>query len=85
MTTPPRTKDTNSLQSDKLIYTNVDSDRKWAKRELEILIHTYDGPRYDVKNACAFGRPEDCAAKLRVYTDAGAHKVMADLTCPDPS
>ncbi len=75
----------DSLQSAKLIYTYVDSDRDRAKRALEEFTHAYYGPQYDVENACAFGRPEDCAEKLQAYIDAGAQTVMVGPTWPDPA
>ena len=78
-------KDPDLLDSSKLIYTYVDTDRDRAKRELEAFTHAYYGPQYDVENACAFGRPEDCAAKLQAYIDAGAKTVMVGPTWPDPA
>ena len=78
-------KDPDALDSSKLIYTYVDTDRDRAKRELEAFTHAYYGPQYDVENACAFGRPEDCAAKLQAYMDAGAKTVMVGPTWPDPA
>ena len=78
-------RDPDSLRSAKLIYTYVDTDRERAKRALEEFTHAYYGPQYDVENACAFGRPEDCAAKLQAYIDAGAQTVMVGPTWPDPA
>ena len=78
-------KDPDALDSSKLIYTYVDTDRDRAKRVLESFTHAYYGPQYDVENACAFGRPEDCAAKLQAYIDAGAKTVMVGPTWPDPA
>ena len=77
-------KNPDSMQSAKLIYTYVDTDRDRAKRTLEEFTHAYYGPQYDVENVCAFGRPEDCAAKLQAYIDAGAQTVMVGPTWPDP-
>ena len=76
-------RDPGSLQSAKLIYTYVDTDRDRAKRALEEFTHAYYGPQYDVENVCAFGRPEDCAAKLQAFIDAGAQTVMVGPTWPD--
>ena len=78
-------KDPGAMQSAKLIYTYVDPDRDRAKRALEEFTHAYYGPQYDVENACAFGRPEDCAAKLQAYIDSGAKTVMVGPTWPDPA
>jgi probable F420-dependent oxidoreductase len=78
-------KDPGTLQSAKLIYTYVDTDRDRAKRALEEFTHAYYGPQYDVENVCAFGRPEDCAEKLQAYIDAGAQTVMVGPTWPDPA
>ena len=78
-------KDPETMQSAKLIYTYVDADRDRAKRALEEFTHAYYGPQYDVENACAFGRPEDCAARLQAYIDAGAQTVMVGPTWPDPA
>ena len=78
-------KDPDTMQSAKLIYTYVDTDRERAKRALESFTHAYYGPQYDVENVCAFGRPEDCAAKLQAYIDAGAQTVMVGPTWPDPA
>ena len=76
-------KDPDALESSKLIYTYVDADRDRAKHALEAFTHAYYGPQYDVESNCAFGRPEDCAAKLQGYADAGCQTLILGPTWPE--
>lgn len=76
-------KNPDRLESAKLIYTNVGDDRQKCKEELEAFTHAYYGPQYDVENACAFGTPAECAAKIQPYIDAGAKTMMLGPAWPD--
>ena len=76
-------KDTDTLESAKLIYTNVGDNRQQCKEQLEAFTHAYYGPQYDVENNCAFGSPEDCAEKIQGFIDAGAKTMMLGPTWPD--
>jgi probable F420-dependent oxidoreductase len=77
-------KNPNALDSGKLMYISVGGDRARCKEELQTFTHAYYGPRYDVENNCAFGRPEECAAKIQGYIDAGAKTIILGPTWPDP-
>ena len=76
-------KDPESLESGKLIYTYVDSDRSRAKQALESFTHAYYGPQYDVENNCAFGPAEACAEKLQPFIDAGCKTLILGPTWPE--
>ena len=76
-------KNPDALESGKLMYTYVGEDRQRCKEQLEAFTHAYYGPQYDVENNCAFGPPEQCAAKIQGYLDAGAKTVMLGPTWPD--
>ena len=69
-------KSPDSLEAGKLIYIAAGPDEERCKAELRASLHPYYGPGYDVEENCAFGSPEQCAAKIRPFIDAGAKTVM---------
>ena len=69
-------KDPDSLESGKLIYITTGPDRERCKAQLSASLQAYYGPQYDVEANCAFGPPEECAAKIQPFIDADAKTVM---------
>ena len=76
-------KNPESMESVKLLYINVGSNREQCKAELEAYTHAYYGPQYDVENNCVFGSAADCATKIQGYIDVGAQTIILGPTWPD--
>ncbi len=76
-------KDPDSLDAGKIIYIMVGEDRGRCKQQLETFTHAYYGPQYDVENNCAFGSPEECAAMVQAFIDAGTKSLILGPTWPD--
>jgi alkanesulfonate monooxygenase SsuD/methylene tetrahydromethanopterin reductase-like flavin-dependent oxidoreductase (luciferase family) len=76
-------KDPDALDSGKLMYICVGEDREECKERLRTYTHAYYGPRYDVDNNCVFGPPEECAAKIQRFIDAGAKTIILGPPWPD--
>jgi probable F420-dependent oxidoreductase len=66
----------DSLESGKLMYITTGPDRDKCKQQLAASLQAYYGPNYDVEASCAYGPPEECAAKIQPFIDAGAKTVM---------
>ena len=69
-------KDPDSLESGKLMYIATGPDRDRCKQQLSASLQAYYGPNYDVEANCAYGPPEECAAKIQPFIDADAKTVM---------
>ncbi len=76
-------KDPESLDSGTLMYITVGEDRGWCQERLRQFTHAYYGPRYDVDNNCVYGPPDECAAKIQGFIDAGAKTMILGPTWPD--
>ncbi|PKB83199.1 MAG: hypothetical protein BZY88_02580 [SAR202 cluster bacterium Io17-Chloro-G9] len=76
-------KDPDSLESGKLLYITTGPDREQCKAQLKTSLQAYYGPQYDVDTNCAFGPPEECAAKIQPFIDAGAKTIMLGPCDPD--
>ncbi len=76
-------KDPETLDSGKLMYITVGDDVEWCKERLREFTHAYYGPRYDVDTNCVYGPPDQCAAKIQGFIDAGAKTVILGPTWPD--
>ena len=75
-------RDPGSLELGKIIYLAIDNNKGRARRRIAPLLQSfYHG--YDVDNWCAFGPPDECAAFIRRFLDAGITTVMLCLTPPD--
>ena len=69
-------KDPDTLESGKLMYITTGVDRDKCKQQLIASLQAYYGPNYDVEANCAYGPPEECAAKIQPFIDAGAKTIM---------
>ena len=76
-------KDPESLDSGKLMYITVGEDRGWCQERLRQFTHAYYGPSYDVATNCVSGPPDECAAKIQGFIDAGAKTMILGPTWPD--
>lgn len=76
-------KNPDALDSGKLMYITVGEDRERCKERLTAYTHAYYGRRYDVDNNCVFGLPEECAAKIQRFIDAGAKTLILGPPWPD--
>src|ERR671922_2500760 len=69
-------KDPSTLQSGKLLYIDVGEDRMQCRDNLRAFTHAYYAPQYDVDASGVFGPPEECAAKIQDFIDAGAKNIV---------
>ena len=76
-------RDAESLELGKLIYIAIDDNKDRAKARLEPWLHAYYGPQYDVNRFCAMGTPQECAAYVTSYIDAGVTMPVLGLSGPD--
>ena len=68
-------KDPDIMESGKLIYIAAGPNREQCKEQLRVSLQAYYGPQYDVEANCAFGPPEECAARIQPFIDAGAKTI----------
>ncbi len=64
------------------MYIYVGEDREHCKAQLQQFTNAYYG-QYDVENDCAYGPPDECAAKVQSFIDAGAKTMILGPTWPD--
>jgi probable F420-dependent oxidoreductase len=74
-------RDPATLHSSKLLYTNPDSDKNRAARELQHYLSFYYGPNYPMEHT-AVGSANDIASKVRDLGDAGCETVILGLPGP---
>ncbi len=67
----------------KIIYTGIDENRERAREGLFERLTGYYGPQYDVDGLCAMGAPEECAAYINTYVEAGVNLVLVGFPRPD--
>ncbi len=75
--------DRQALWSGKLFYIAVGPDRQRCREKLAAYTTAYTGSHYDVDANCAFGPPEECAAKIQPFIDAGAGSIILGPPWPD--
>lgn len=76
-------KDPETLDSGKLLHIMVGEDRQRCLEQLAGFTHAYYGRPYDVERHSVFGPPQDCAAQIQAFIDAGAKTLMLWPTWPD--
>jgi alkanesulfonate monooxygenase len=76
-------KNPDALDSGKLMYINVGEDREECMEKLRSFTYAYYGDRYDVAQNCVFGPPEECAARVQRFIDAGAKTIILGPPWPD--
>ena len=76
-------RDWNDRPLGKIIYTSIDETRERSRERLFPTLTGYYGPQYDVDNVCAMGTPQECAAYINTYIEAGVNLILIGLPWPD--
>ena len=69
-------RDPAALEAGKLIYVSVDDDKDRALATLKPFIADYYGPRIDIAVHGVYGPPDEVAAQLRGFVEAGVTTFM---------
>ena len=76
-------RDPADLEAGKLIYVSVDDDKERALATLNLFIADYYGPRIDIAEQGVYGPPDQVAAQLRGFVDAGVTTFMLGVPTLD--
>ena len=76
-------RDPDALESGRLMYTCVGDDSERCRLQIRAYTDAYYGPQFDVESNCAYGPPDECAARIQAYIDAGAKTMLLGPTWPD--
>lgn len=76
-------RDPADLEAGKLIYVSVDDDKERALATLNPFIADYYGPRIDIAEQGVYGPPDEVAAQLRGFVDAGVTTFMLGVPTLD--
>ena len=75
--------DPSQLEAGKLVYVSVDDDKKRALATLKPFINDYYGPRIDIAEHGVYGPPDEVAAQLQAFADAGVTTFMLGVPTLD--
>lgn len=76
-------RDPAALEAGKLIYVSVDDDKERALATLKPFIADYYGPRIDIAEHGVYGPPDEVAAQLRGFVEAGVTTFMLGVPTLD--
>ncbi|MQG76290.1 MAG: LLM class flavin-dependent oxidoreductase [SAR202 cluster bacterium] len=76
-------RDPANMEAGKLIYVSVDDDKERALATLKPFIADYYGPRIDIAEHGVYGPPDEVAAQLRDFVDAGVNTFMLGVPALD--
>jgi probable F420-dependent oxidoreductase len=76
-------RDPDALDAGKLLHIMVGEDRHRCLEQLRAFTLAYYGRPYEVEHHSVFGPPQECAARIQGFIDAGAKTLMLWPTWPD--
>lgn len=76
-------RDPSQLEAGKLIYVAVDDDRDRALASLTPFLHAYYGAARDPADFAVYGPPDEVAAQLQEFAEAGASTFMLGVPSLD--
>jgi probable F420-dependent oxidoreductase len=76
-------RDLATLEAGKLVYVSVDDDKERALATLKPFIADYYGPRINIAEHGVYGPPDEVAAQLKAFADAGVKTFMLGVPTLD--
>ncbi len=73
-------RDPATMTTRKLLYAELDADKERALRTLGEFLAPYYGPTFPVDQEAVYGGPEEMAATIRAFGEAGCQTVALGTT-----